>query len=228
MNDNEMKVAREQFFEGHGPMSNHNNNNKNGSRKVKSSNNGAMLSGDDMLNRIDPRLRRLLIRSCRNSYAAGKVVELFESFILYSFSNVPSAAVVLQDDWWMDLLLECPTLTHRNDNHHRSTVQFFFHPTLPTGGFHRLLLHAVCQFHGLNVASRTEDSYECIWSNGVTTNGARVLNATGYTREEESTSMSNSVLLLQHIGENVDDSVGYTTSSSRNINIEERMVGLRI
>lgn len=206
-----MKDAREQFFEGYGPMTNHS------TPKVKSISNKVVLSGDDMLNRIDPRLRRLLIRACHNSYAAAKVVEVFESFIIKSFTNVKST--LLQDGWWMDLLLECPTLTHRKDNN-RSTAQFFFHPTLPTGGFHRLLLHAVCQFHGLNVTSRTEETFECIWGNGITTNGTRVLTATGYTFE----GTTNGVLLLQHIGENVDDSVGYIRTKT----VEERMAGLRI
>lgn len=217
-----MKDAREQFFEGYGPMTNHDT----GRLNVKSSKkNDVAFSGDDMLNRIEPRLRRLLIRACHNSYAAAKVVEFFESFIILSFSNVRS--VSLKDGWWMDLLLECPTLTHRNDNH-RSTAQFFFHPTLPTAGFHRLLLHAVCQFHGLNVVSRTEEHYECVWHNGDTTNGARVLKATGNVLKG-TTSTSNGILLLQHIGENVDDSVRCIAGTNKPVEvIEERIAGLRI
>jgi phosphosulfolactate phosphohydrolase-like enzyme len=171
---------------------------KNGSRPATYG-----LNGDDMLHRIDPRLRRLVVRACHNSYAAAKVVELFESFIVQSFTN-DKKSTLLTDCWWSDLLLECPTLTHRRDSR-RSTAQFFFHPTLPTGGFHRLLLHAVCQFHGLNVVSRTEENYECIWGNGETTNGTRVLTATGDIID--GTSSTNRVLLLQHLGENVNDSI---------------------
>ena len=197
MNDSEMKDAREQFFEGHGPV--HNDS----PPKWKSSRNVRALNGDDMLHRIDPRLRRLVVRACHNSYAAAKVVELFESFVVQSFTN-DKKSTLLTDCWWSDLLLEYPTINHRRDSC-RSTAQFFFHPTLPTGGFHRLLLHAVCQFHGLNVVSRTEENYECIWGNGETTNGTRVLTATGDIMD--GTSSTNRVLLLQHLGENVNDSI---------------------
>ena len=213
MNDNEMKDIREQFFEGNGPMPSGN------TFKVKSFSNVDILSGDDMLKRIDARLRRLVVRACHNSYAAAKVVELFELFILHAFQKDKST--LPNDGWWKDLLLECPTLTHRKDSQ-RPSAQFFFHPTLPTGGFHRLLLHAVCQFHGLNVSSRTEENYECIWSNGVTTNGTRVLTATGQVHD--TSSKSSTIRLLQHIGETVDDTVG----SIKNKNVEERMAGLRI
>lgn len=212
MNDEEMKDSREQFFEGYGPIQ------KDKPQNLKPTKTNTVLSGKDMLNRIDQRLRRLLIRACHNSYAAAKVVELFESFIVSSFMN--DTSTLLKDGWWIDLLLECPTLTHRKDSN-RSTVQFFFHPTLPTGGFHRLLLHAVCQFHGLNVVSRTEENYECIWGNGITTNGTRVLSATGYVLD---CSTSHNILLLHHIGENVDDSVGGVMKSK----VEDSMAALKI
>jgi hypothetical protein len=212
MNDDEMKDSREQFFEGYGPIQ------KDKPQKLKPTKTNALVSGEDMLNRIDQRLRRLLIRACHNSYAAAKVVELFESFIVSSFMN--DTSTLLNDGWWRDLLLECPTLTHRKDSN-RSTVQFFFHPTLPTGGFHRLLLHAVCQFHGLNVVSRTEENYECLWGNGSTTNGTRVLSATGYVLDFDA---SHNILLLQQIGENVDDSVGCVMNSK----VEDSTAALRI
>ena len=218
MNDDEMKDSREKFFEGHGPMQH-----KDQSRKFKPSKVDTVLSGEDMLNRIDQRLRRLLVRACHNSFAAAKVVDLFESFIITSFMNDDkSTTTLLKDDWWMDLLLECPTLTHRRDSN-RSTVQFFFHPTLPTGGFHRLLLHAVCQFHGLNVVSRTEENYECLWRNGITTNGTRVLSATGHVLDI-STTLHKNILLLHHLGENVNDSVGYVVNNK----VDECMAGLTI
>jgi hypothetical protein len=209
MKDDEMKSAREQFFEGHGPMPIVHNDR----RKLKK----VSLTGDDMLNRIDQRLRRLVVRACHNSYAAAKVVNLFETLIVNLFTN-EKKSILIADGWWKDLLLECPTVTHQKDSD-RCLVQFFFHPTLPTGGFHRLLLHAVCQFHGLNVVSRTERNYEYVWENQTTTTGARSLTASGSLDNESST-----ILLLQHIGETVDEPIGSSGSDT----VEKQMAGLRV
>lgn len=168
-----MKGARENFFEGEGP-----NPGATCHKNPRDSHKKVLLTANDMLYRIDPRLRRLAVRACRNSYAAAKVVGMFEEFVLGSFTINKSMKGIqsLDDDcWWKDLLLECPTITQRKDNH-RHTAQFFFHSSSPTGGFHRLLLHAVCQFHGLNAASKMEHNYVSA-SNDVTK--ARALIVTG-------------------------------------------------
>ena len=227
MSDTEMKEAREQFFDGYGPIPNRTT----GRRNVTSSGHVATLTGDEMLHRIDPRLRRLVLRACHNSYAAAKVVERLESFLIQSFlvkvlpatSTVP---IVLPDGWWRDLLLERPTLTHRTDGQHArsattTTAQFFFHPTLPTGGFHRLLLQAICQFHGWHVTVRTEENYECVWENGGTTTGTRVLTATGPVLDGGTW---NGIRFLQHIGETLNDSVGHAVDQK----FEENVATLRI
>lgn len=110
------------------------------------------LTADDMMNRIDNRLRRIVIKACTNSYPAAIVVETFETFLVSSFTGKKPK---LAADWSNDLLLEPPTITHRKDS--RSVAQFFFDANSSSGGFHRLLLHAICQFHGLNAASKMVD-----------------------------------------------------------------------
>jgi hypothetical protein len=144
------------------------------------------LTASEMMNRIDGRLRRVVVKSCTNSYAAASVVETFESFIVdtftdkttnskedYTSSNTHNS---LKEGWWQSLLLEQPTVTHRKDG--KIVVQFFFEAPSDTasaaaggdgkkdaeaaaiaakGGFHRILLHAVCQFHGLRAVSNMID-----------------------------------------------------------------------
>jgi hypothetical protein len=153
MQDDEMKHARNQFFEGEGPQ-------PFPSRPVGSGNikKTTSLTAGDMMNRMDPRLRRLVVRACHNSYAAAKVLGLFEEFVVASFvsgnrKKSESLVKTILEGWWHDLLIECPSVSQRKDNS-RYTAQFFFDPTSSTGGFHRLLLQAICQFHGLHTISR--------------------------------------------------------------------------
>ena len=79
-----MKVARDQFFEGAGPMPAISSSDyPRGSGALKK----GPLTAVDMLNRMDPRLRRMLVRACQNSYAAEKVVGFFEEFVVCSFTK---------------------------------------------------------------------------------------------------------------------------------------------
>lgn len=117
-------------------------------------------SGEEMMFRMNSRLRRVVTKACQNSYPAARVVKTFETFLLNSFrptnkSNKKSQPTdtALDDNWWEDILLEQPTITKRRDGK-LMTAQFYFDPVNATGGFHRLLLHALSQFHGLTVVSR--------------------------------------------------------------------------
>jgi len=152
MQDDEMKHARIQFFEGEGPDPAATNSRKSTEKATPP------LTAGDMMNRMDPRLRRLVVRACHNSYAAAKVMGLFEEFLVASFVSgdrikKKGLAKSIQEGWWHDLLLERPSVTQPKDNL-RYTAHFFFDPTSSTGGFHRLLLQAICQFHGLHTISR--------------------------------------------------------------------------
>jgi hypothetical protein len=188
MTDDGMRDFRERFFEGHGPAPAAPNHETAGAVR------NSAFTGDDKLHRIDQRLRRLVVRACHNSYAAAKVVQHFENFVVGSFTK--GSKIRPEDDrWWTSLLLECPTITRRKDSD-RCTAQFFFDAKLPTAGFHRLLLHAVCQFHGLNVVSRMESNY--VFQNR--DKSAWTLVASGLIDDA-----SSGILLLQHLGEVIDD-----------------------
>jgi hypothetical protein len=118
---------------------------------------------------VDPRLRRVVVRAVRNSYPAGRVLERFEGFLLRVFSagarvpasDGPSQEQPGSDESWSDLLLEAPTVETEEKRDGSSpdaaavvVVRFYFDPDSPTGGFHRLLLQACAQFHGLEAVSR--------------------------------------------------------------------------
>lgn len=108
-----------------------------------------------MLQRIDPRLRRVVHKAALNSQPACFVMDRFEDFVARTFAFVPSAAGVDEAaDVLEDLLLERPTATKAEDSSLPVKCHFFFHHEAPSAGFHRLLLHAICQFHGLQVVSK--------------------------------------------------------------------------
>jgi hypothetical protein len=145
MQDDSLKSVRDQFFEG-----------ELSGRPTEARSRVSLnrnLTAQDMLHRIDDRLRRIVVKACTNSYPAAKVVEVFETFLVTSFSG--KKVKELSSDWSSDLLLEPPTITRRKDLRH--VAQFFFDAESSTGGFHRLLLHAVCQFHGLHAVSKMVD-----------------------------------------------------------------------
>ena len=111
------------------------------------------LIADDMMNRIDNRLRRVVVKACSNSYPALKVVKVFEEYIIATCAHNG----VFRGDalWWSTLLVESPAVNHGGD---KLRVLFTFPGESSTGGFHRLLLHAVAQFHGLKALSKTGKS----------------------------------------------------------------------
>jgi hypothetical protein len=159
MEDDTLKDVRERFFEGEGPVNAPVSRTNRSHRKI--------LTPDDMMCRIDPRLRQVVVKACANSYPASKVVGKFEDFIVASFAAdemfedfvVTSAdgtkGIQLPEDWWSGLLLDHPTITKDDSpSEERTIANFFFDAESSTGGFHRLLLHAVAQFHGLKAVSK--------------------------------------------------------------------------
>mmetsp|Transcript_19816 Transcript_19816/g.42686 ORF Transcript_19816/g.42686 Transcript_19816/m.42686 type:complete len:230 (+) Transcript_19816:786-1475(+) len=163
LQDDALQGVRHQFFEGELPQRQQqqfNNNNNHGQQAIREPQ-----TAHEMLFRIDSRLRRVVKKACTNSLPAARVVKTFETFVIESFAannnktkksqkKQPTTPSSLDDDWFHNLLLEQPTVTQRKDND-KYTAQFHFPAQTATGGFHRLLLHAVCQFHGLSAVSRT-------------------------------------------------------------------------
>ena len=139
-----MKRAREEFFEGAGP-----------SNVVYCREQKPVTTAADRLRLVEPRLRSLVERAYRNSAPAAKVVEMLEEFLVSSLRQRSPES--LDGAWWNDLLLEAPTILHRQD---KFIMQFFFPGSTPTGGFHRLLLHAIVLFHGLVPTAKMVNSPE--------------------------------------------------------------------
>ena len=103
-----------------------------------------------MINRIHDRLRSVLVRACASSDATLKVVDALETCLKSCFLKGKAKASLLSH---IDTLLEIPSVTRRTSGH--IMARFYFDASDTTGGFHRLLLHAVCQFHGLAATSTT-------------------------------------------------------------------------
>ncbi len=105
---------------------------------------------EEMLLRIEARLRRVVIKACENSSPASSVVDHVEAYLMRAHRGKTAN----NTDWWQDLLLEPPSVSYRlNDDVY--ITRFLFDGDSPNGGFHRLLLHGLCQFHGLKAASST-------------------------------------------------------------------------
>jgi hypothetical protein len=140
MRGEQFKGIRDSFFDGE-PIPTRSSSHK--EPKIRH------LSGLEMLHRIDTRLRRVIVRACANSVPATTVVERFEKFVFEVFAHKESQSVVCFDG----ILLEPPTISTKPGNSSVVTCQFYFDPESSPGGFHRLLFHAVCQFHGLDAVS---------------------------------------------------------------------------
>jgi phosphoribosylpyrophosphate synthetase len=144
-----------------------------------------------MLNRIYGRLLSVVTRACSTSQASVKFVDAYEQFLVQCFGK--EKATPLEADVSASLL-EPPTVTRKKSG---STIaRFYFDSISSAGGFHRLLLHAVTQFHGLNAISKTVE---------METNTARLLTVTGNLS-------GPNVRLVDHI---IDDSPTTGTSCSR-------------
>lgn len=135
---------------------------------------------EEMLLRIEARLRRVVIKACENSVPASTVVEHVEAFLLRAHRGKKWTDD--EEDWWKELLVEPPSVTHRKRDDSYIT-RFLFDGDSPNGGFHRLLLHGLCQFHGLRA---TSSSMEVTIDKADGTRGpvqARLLMATGTVAE---------------------------------------------
>ena len=148
----------------------------------------------ERFHRITPNIRRIVVKACENSYAASKVVNTLEDFLCL-VHNGEADERKLED--WQEFLLDRPTVTTRRcsvkskkqddlqsssliSNSHSGNliIKFFFDGDSPTGGFHRLLLHGICQFHCLCATSSTIQTDMLVNGSNVRKK-ARVLTATG-------------------------------------------------
>ena len=162
----ELRYVRDKFFKGelHSALPN--------ARKVNHKNHqkqAHILTRDDKINRIDKRLRQVVTRAIENSLPATKVMERLEDFLMRAHVEHD---MTLQDQQWEDILSQPPTISRHGGGEEDKQVvvlRFSFdNNESSNGGFHRLLLHALVQFHGLSAHSAT------------TPTGGRQLTASGY------------------------------------------------
>jgi len=134
-------------------------------------------SPEYLYQRIDGRLRRVVAKACENSAPACKIVESFEEYLIHVFdeddNTTEEATSTTYDDLWRDVLLEKPIVTSRKTK----TVTFLFDGSSSSGGFHRLLVHAVCHFHCLKATTSTQNENQATGSKS-----SRVLTVQGVLR----------------------------------------------
>jgi hypothetical protein len=145
MTESKYQVARQRFLDGEILVADDQK------RQSRHSNVEKELTPTTMLHRIDARLRRVVMKAAANSQPAFLVLKRFEDTVVRAFAGEGP----MESDMFLDLLLEPPLVFPHSDGLYN--YKFYFHAESPTGGFHRLLLHAICQFHGLHVTSKTAD-----------------------------------------------------------------------
>mmetsp|Transcript_22386 Transcript_22386/g.33479 ORF Transcript_22386/g.33479 Transcript_22386/m.33479 type:complete len:527 (+) Transcript_22386:162-1742(+) len=159
-------------------------------------------NGNTMYNQIDVRLRKVLSRALQNSKDsennAEKVICAFESLLTSlkadeqmkrKKDNAEEAEKGRKEreEVLKDVLLRLPSISwkehskkekkHEEDEHisKKTLVAQFVFDAKGKGGFHRVLLHAVCQFHGLHAHSTTTS----VTTEGGKDSKARMLTVTG-------------------------------------------------
>jgi hypothetical protein len=213
MEGDKMKQLREQFFEGEGPQS------ITTTTKHLSIKDNTVTTAIDMCHRIEPRLRRLVIRAFRNSYAAAKVIGMLEEFLITSLGKNQDGGhkvSMLSENWWNGILLEPPTITRHTSKEDRQdgakrhyTIQFLFDAESSTGGFHRLLLQAIAQFHGLRGLCRMV--HGIVRNEAKDTFSARGLTVTGHKLD----TIKFPFRLLQYLEEQVGEDESLTIGDNK-------------
>ena len=128
---------------------------------------------------VNERLVNVVIRACKNSGFTRNVVNTFEDLLLSlnhpKSNSVKSSVHVIESEIWKQVLVQKPFITRKLNAETKEsnvTVRLFFSDGKSKGAFNRLLLHAVCQFHGLQTASST------------TSKGHRIMTVTGGCKGE--------------------------------------------
>jgi hypothetical protein len=185
--DDSLRLVREQFFDGSLPVDTSSASTTSKRKVVVDSNE---LTPLERFHGIETRLRRIVVKASENSYAASKVVNILEEFLIQIYSGEKDGR---STEEWQEILLDAPTVTAARCSTNQSKygpqhnqgmeetnspgivpdrliIKFLFDADSATGGFHRLLLHGVCQFHCLRATSSTTR---------INGKKARVLTATG-------------------------------------------------
>lgn len=181
-----------------------------------------LLTPLERFHRIENRLRRIVVKACENSYAASKVVNTLEDFLIRTSQGQQDNCT---EDEWKEFLVEPPIVYGRSSSSepqhqtHKISVKFLFDEQSSTGGFHRLLLHGLCQYHCLRASSSTMQ----ISSGSNINKKARVLIATGTMVS----GVSSAIRLVDFITERQEQqkelrSCSSTTTATEHSNFLER------
>ena len=156
--DTKLRGVRDKFFECELPVVERTPRHRGKSKSAR-----ATLSATEQLVRVDARLRRVVTKACRNSQPAAMVVKTLEAFGMAIFGSSSGAGSMPKQGWWTTLLTQAPVITPLGDNNNGPwRVQFLFDAKAGSGGFHRLLLHAICQYHGLATVSQMTQAHRTL------------------------------------------------------------------
>lgn len=172
--DKQLQSVRDKFFEGEL----YSKPNSVSTRKPASK---GPVTAEQRMNRIDKRLQHVVVRAIENSYPATMIMETFESFLLQAYGKDTNNNSETSPVAWKDILAEPPTVTKPDGHSTFLVIRFLFDQDSSTGGFHRLLLHALVQFHGLTATSST-------------TPKGRVLTATGTLTDQSEHKLVDSIM----------------------------------
>ena len=133
----------------------------------------ADLLPDWRFDQIEPRLQAVVLRALRTSPLAAAIVDAFEDVAVHRRMVPPSVRGDPTNDLWSEVLVRPPVVKGCGGGRGVHVSHFHFEGRRSSGegkgrtkggggmgdraGFHRLLLHAVCQFHGLSAASGSRD-----------------------------------------------------------------------
>lgn len=219
MEDEQYKAVRDKFFAGelHAPTRSARDNSNKG-RETKPN------TPEALFLRIEGRLRAVVIKACQNSAPACKIVESFEEFLMAVFDTTTDTQYEVPASW-DDVLLEKPHIVKTETPSGTATspavVKLKFDGASSSGAFHRLLVHAVCQFHGLKTSSSTYDTEEG--------EKARALTVTGDAIGGEHRLLEHLAYLQQQRQQHLSAALSTTTLPSMVVgDLTSRMAGLEL
>jgi len=123
--------------------------------KVKNERDLKPKTNEDMYNQIDIKLRNVVSRVLKRDYG-GNLSDAYEELLSEVFASSNTANLNhthVMHEGLQNILLKTPEVLSRGDESNVKVV-LEFGTSSPTGGLDRLILHAVCQFHGLLVTSQ--------------------------------------------------------------------------
>lgn len=150
---------------------------------------------------VSERLMNIVVRACKSSGFTRNVVDAFERLLVNNMSNGNGDGDItssLDDDAdgdiWNKIVVQKPFITRKEKS--GVMIRMLFNEGERKGAFNRLLLHAVCQFHGLDTCSST------------TSKGYRMLTITGLCQ-------GSHLRFLEFVPFDVNSSSGSSTSMGK-------------